>query len=139
MIAPQLAEQLGELKAQQHAMSREQFEAHLTLDSLGVPRVDPYQQTYTLSARMELLRLELESQKLRGLQLQHDYDQLMILFAAAERRRLALEAMLRGASLARRWRAACQRALRARAYFKCAAAGCWLALRRGNRPTEADR
>ena len=110
MLDPLLFEQLGELRAAQHVLTREHTDAHAVLDAMDIPRRDRFQGEYTLAARLELVRLDIAAREIQLLQARRDYDILSVSFVAIERRRLRLEAELAiprtWQRLQRVWRAA---------------------------------
>ncbi len=90
--SPELVEQINELSAQCYRLAHAERDAHMALDQISVPRKDAYDGEYTLTARVDLLRLEVQARRMQVEELQRNYEILNFLFLACERRRRMLEA-----------------------------------------------
>jgi len=102
IFTPDVNETINEVRAALYRLQREMDTAHLALDESAVPRKDLYGEAYTLTARVELLRQECTAQELKTARAEHEYDALLICYAACERRRLKLEAELSAVRFVRR-------------------------------------
>jgi|GEM_PF-7041152 len=94
MLDPLVFEQLGELRAELHVLKREHADAHAVLDALEIPRADRFQGEYSLTARLEHVRLDLAAREIQLLQANQRHDALAILYVATEHERLRLETEL---------------------------------------------